>query len=193
MSSHYIDRCEHGTVLGQCRCPSPTKTQRTSPCPGPPICTAVGWYALLCIEGLPTTDGRIVEPGALRWTFDYRQPNPPLRLLMPSGATAVGGEILSLTRADRWITATGRFASGAAGDTLASSARAAARDGRPLGIGLDLHDDGAARNWIAESDGTLHIAGARVLGATAYLPGGDYGIPAWPQCALIPYLLGEPT
>lgn len=191
--SHYIDRCEHGTVLGQCRCPSPDKTQRTSPCPGPPICTAVGWYALLCVEGLPTTDSRIVEPGALRWTFDYRQPNPVLRLLMSSGATAVGGEILSLARSGRFVTATGRFADSAPGILLAEVARAAAREGKPLGIGLDLHtDDSAIQDTGEGGEVTLRISRARVLGATAYMPN-DGVVPAWPQCALIPYLLGEPT
>lgn len=30
---HYIERCEHGTVGGQCRCPSKDKEIRRIPCP----------------------------------------------------------------------------------------------------------------------------------------------------------------
>lgn len=33
---HYMERCEHGTVAGQCRCPSKDKSVRIVPCP--PYC-----------------------------------------------------------------------------------------------------------------------------------------------------------
>lgn len=32
-STHFIEKCFHGTVGGQCRCPSPQKTVKTIPCP----------------------------------------------------------------------------------------------------------------------------------------------------------------
>lgn len=36
--SHFIERCIHGTLVSQCRCPGP-KTVRTVPCP--PSCSSV--------------------------------------------------------------------------------------------------------------------------------------------------------
>lgn len=30
--SHYINKCEHGQVMGQCRCPSNNKYVRIVPC-----------------------------------------------------------------------------------------------------------------------------------------------------------------
>lgn len=35
MASHYINRCVHGTLMGQCRCPSPDKAQNTVECRPP--------------------------------------------------------------------------------------------------------------------------------------------------------------
>ena len=36
---HYIEKCsEHGTVLGQCRCPSRDKAIKLVPCPSEPYC-----------------------------------------------------------------------------------------------------------------------------------------------------------
>lgn len=36
---HRIEKCEHGTLLGQCRCIERNKPVRLVDCPGPPICT----------------------------------------------------------------------------------------------------------------------------------------------------------
>lgn len=33
MTGHYIEKCVHGTVGGQCRCPSPSKTVKHIDCP----------------------------------------------------------------------------------------------------------------------------------------------------------------
>lgn len=38
-SNHMVDRCrEHYNIVAQCRCPSPNKTVRYVPCPGPAYC-----------------------------------------------------------------------------------------------------------------------------------------------------------
>lgn len=33
MASHYMEKCEHGTLVAQCRCPSLDKPVRIVPCP----------------------------------------------------------------------------------------------------------------------------------------------------------------
>jgi hypothetical protein len=38
MPEHYVKKCVHGTVVEQCRCPSPAKTVTTVPCPGWSAC-----------------------------------------------------------------------------------------------------------------------------------------------------------
>ena len=37
--SHFVDRCQHGVVVAQCRCPAPDKVERLVPCP--PRCDVV--------------------------------------------------------------------------------------------------------------------------------------------------------
>ncbi len=38
MAVHFIEKCEHGMVVTQCRCPDPNKTVRIVPCPYPEDC-----------------------------------------------------------------------------------------------------------------------------------------------------------
>ena len=48
MSAHFRHVCQdHGTILGQCRCPGP-KDDGIKPCPGPPICPAPGFRVDPC-------------------------------------------------------------------------------------------------------------------------------------------------
>lgn len=48
MTTHFRKVCrEHGTVLGQCRCPGP-KPDTPAACPGPPICPAPGYRVDPC-------------------------------------------------------------------------------------------------------------------------------------------------
>lgn len=38
MAVHFIEKCEHGMVVRQCRCPDPNKTVRIVACPYPEDC-----------------------------------------------------------------------------------------------------------------------------------------------------------
>lgn len=46
--THFRHVCEdHGTLLGQCRCPGP-KPDTKWPCPGPPVCPQPGYRVTPC-------------------------------------------------------------------------------------------------------------------------------------------------
>ena len=38
MAGHFIEKCEHGAVVTQCRCPDPNKTLTIVACPDPDEC-----------------------------------------------------------------------------------------------------------------------------------------------------------
>ena len=38
MAGHFIEKCEHGMVVRQCRCPDPNKAVRIVACPDPENC-----------------------------------------------------------------------------------------------------------------------------------------------------------
>lgn len=138
------------------------------------------WYALLAIEGLPTTDQRIVMPEGLSWNNDLL----PLMFIRDQGieheATDCGGAIESITRQACWILAEGSFSYGKEGEFLERAVATAADCGTPLGIGLDL--------ILAEPDPDVKelpmpVEG-RVIGAHVYADGRSR--PAWPMCSIIP-------
>lgn len=70
--THYLDKCKHGVVVRQCRCPGP-KTVNVVPCP--PMCPSEPTY--LCDQcGKPRTkaEGGTVQPGTgsnLPWVGGY--------------------------------------------------------------------------------------------------------------------------
>ncbi len=84
--THYLDKCKHGVVVRQCRCPGP-KTVNVVPCP--PMCPSEPTY--LCDQcGKPRTkaEGGTVQPGTgsnLPWvamferTEDLAEENAKLR------------------------------------------------------------------------------------------------------------------
>lgn len=140
------------------------------------------FQALIAVEGLPTTDGRLIVRGGLQAVpaktaflrFSGRDKSG-------HGSTEVGGRFTSIRRRDCWMLANGEFSDDEPGEFLADAVATAAGKGDPLGIGLDLWMDDDA---VPDPDGLLRLESATVLGATVYVGAGS--TPAWPQCRIVP-------
>lgn len=118
----------------------------------------------------------------------------PLMLLTRNadyGGLVVGGSILDIKRVDCWIIAHGNYADTKVGKSLKRAVKNGAKDGRPLGLGLDLGE--ALVDEANAKAGAVTITSASILGAAVYLPlslgdGERHGraTPAFPHVHILP-------
>jgi hypothetical protein len=118
------------------------------------------WDGVLAVEGARTSDGRLLQIGALHWRSDE-----PLPLMRPQrdSPSPIAGAITMITRVGYLIVASGWIT------------RAGAGSAREFGVGLDTADvDVDEVDWNGEPDPPLLlIRSGRIAGATLT------DLPAW--------------
>lgn len=139
-------------------------TQTETP-PAAETVAAVPWQAVLCIEGQPTGDGRIVLPGALSWRdlprpLMFQRETPAGGLGgNPHAGAVIAGRIDRIWRDGSKIMGEGYFDTGADGVELARMTT----DRTIRGVSVDLDE---VSGEVTEDAPNGAFSEARIMGAT---------------------------